>query len=153
MAVFMEIIEDLAVHAGEYHDDIIATRRVVLNRILENAVQCVKKSPTSTTCLTLIPQTVATSLTPSTHIVGLFPLATPLVVLLATQILPPPLTILTHKLPHPPYLQNSPLVLWLLVPRPRAISRSSIKVEYWAIAVTIVELAWIQSLLHELSLK
>ncbi|KAF9678372.1 hypothetical protein SADUNF_Sadunf07G0028200 [Salix dunnii] len=39
MAVFMESIEDLAVHAGNCHDDIIAARRVILNRILRYADQ------------------------------------------------------------------------------------------------------------------
>ncbi|KAJ6288516.1 hypothetical protein OIU76_024491 [Salix suchowensis] len=34
MAVFMESIEDLAAHAGKCHDDIIAARRVILNRKL-----------------------------------------------------------------------------------------------------------------------
>ncbi|KAF9678371.1 hypothetical protein SADUNF_Sadunf07G0028100 [Salix dunnii] len=39
MTVFMESIEDLAVHAGNCHDDIIAARRVILNRILRYADQ------------------------------------------------------------------------------------------------------------------
>ncbi|KAJ6740160.1 UPF0496 PROTEIN 3-RELATED [Salix purpurea] len=37
MAVFMESIEDLADHAGKCHADIIAARRVILNRILKYA--------------------------------------------------------------------------------------------------------------------
>ncbi|KAJ6678554.1 UPF0496 PROTEIN 3-RELATED [Salix viminalis] len=37
MAVFMESIEDLADHAGKCHADIIAARRVILNRILKDA--------------------------------------------------------------------------------------------------------------------
>uniref|UniRef100_A0A6N2LQF4 Uncharacterized protein n=1 Tax=Salix viminalis TaxID=40686 RepID=A0A6N2LQF4_SALVM len=39
MAVFMESIEDLAAHAGKCHADIIAARRVILNRILKYSDQ------------------------------------------------------------------------------------------------------------------
>ncbi|KAG5241290.1 UPF0496 protein [Salix suchowensis] len=39
MAGFMESIEDLAFHAGKCHADILAARRVILNRILKYADQ------------------------------------------------------------------------------------------------------------------